>query len=135
MEQYKEDDQKVLEFRRTLKSIKKNVLDKLTYNSNDLNVLNKVTKRFVQFYILLKDVVYNNKPLDTVPIEELRDLFYETLEDYPRSSYYQNQIEYYLKRDFIDFPLSIDEDQINSFSITEHYEQPTIVENNTMLTE
>jgi hypothetical protein len=130
-----EDDQKIIEFRNILKSIKKNVSNKLTYTTQDTLVLNKVVKRLIQFYTLLKPVVYNNKPLNTIPIEELRELFYDTLEEYPRSSYYQNQIEYYLKRDFIDFPLSIDEEQINSFSMMEHYEQPNIIENNIELTE
>ena len=130
-----EDDQKIIEFRNILKSIKKNVSNKLTYTTQDTLVLNNVTKRLIQFYTLLKPVVYDNKPLNTIPIEELRELFYDTLEEYPRSSYYQNQIEYYLKRDFIDFPLSIDEEQINSFSMTEHYEQPNIIENNIELTE
>ena len=130
-----EDDQKIIEFRNILKSIKKNVSNKLTYTTQDTLVLNKVVKRLIQFYTLLKPVVYDNKPLNTIPIEELRELFYDTLEEYPRSSYYQNQIEYYLKRDFIDFPLSIDEEQINSFSMTEHYEQPNIIENNIELTE
>jgi hypothetical protein len=129
------DNQKIIEFRSILRSIKSKVLDKLTYNSQDTIILNKVTKRFIQFYLLLKPVVYDNKSLTLIPIEELRDLFYDTLEEYPRSSYYQNQIEYYLKRDFIDFPLSMDEAQINSFTMTEHYEQPHIIENNMLLTE
>jgi len=130
-----EDNQKVLEFRGILKSIKKKVLDKLTYTTQDTSVLNKVIKRLIQFYLLLKPVVYDDKPLESIAITELEDLFYDTLKEYPRSSYYQNQIEYYLKRDFIDFPLSLDELQINSFSITEHYEEPSIIENNMTLSE
>lgn len=130
-----EDNKKILEFRGILKSIKNKVLDKLTYNTQDTTVLNKVVKRLIQFYLLLKPVVYENKPLETIAITELEDLFYDTLKEYPRSSYYQNQIEYYLKRDFIDFPFSLDEIQINSFSMTEHYEEPSIIENNMTLTE
>ena len=130
-----EDNQKILEFRGILKSIKKKVLDKLTYTTQDTTVLNKVIKRLIQFYLLLKPIVYGIKPLETIAITELEDLFHDTLKEHPRSSYYQNQIEYYLKRDFIDFPLSLDEIQINSFSINEHYEEPSIIENNMTLTE
>lgn len=130
-----EDNKKILEFREILRSIKKKVLDKLTYNTQDTMVLNKVVKRLIQFYLLLKPVVYDNKPLETIAITELEDLFYDTLKEHPRSSYYQNQIEYYLKRDFIDFPFSLDEIQINSFNTTEHYEEPSIIENNMILTE
>lgn len=130
-----QDDQMIKQFRIIIQTIKKNVLNKFTYKSNDVNIINTIIKRFVQFYIILKPVVYDNKPLETIPIEELRDLFYETLEEYNRSPYYQNKLEYYLKRDFIDFPLSLDEEQIDSFDVVEHYEQPKIIENNTMLTE
>jgi len=130
-----EDNQKILEFRGILKSIKKKVLDKLTYTTQDTTVLNKVVKRLIQFYLLLKPVVNDNKPLESIAINELEDLFYDTLKEHPRSSYYQNQIEYYLKRDFIDFPFSLDEIQINSFNTTEHYEEPSIIENNMTLTE
>jgi hypothetical protein len=130
-----EDNKKIVEFRGILKSIKNKVLDKLTYNTQDTTVLNKVVKRLIQFYLLLKPVVYENKPLETIAITELEDLFYDTLKEHPRSSYYQNQIEYYLKRDFIDFPFSLDEIQINSFNTTEHYEEPSIIENNMTLTE
>lgn len=126
------DDLKIHEFRNILKSIKQKVLDKFTYNSQNTAVLEKVTKRLIQFYLLLKPVVYDNKPVDTIPIKELHELFYETLENYVRSSYYQNCLEYYLKRDFIDFPFSIDEDKIDTFKSYEHYEQPHIVENNTL---
>ena len=94
-----------------------------------------MTKRLIQFYTLLKPVVFGTKSLESIPIAELRDLFYDTLENYPRSSYYQNMLEYYLKRDFIDFPLSIDENQINSFESFESYSEPVIVENNITLTE
>uniref|UniRef100_A0A6C0D8I4 Uncharacterized protein n=1 Tax=viral metagenome TaxID=1070528 RepID=A0A6C0D8I4_9ZZZZ len=135
MEQQQKDDQIIKEFRRIIQTIKKNVLNKLSYESNDLNTINKIVKRFIQFYIILKPVIYDNKSIETIPIEELKDLFYETLEEYNRSPYYQNKLEYYLKRDFIDFPLSLDEEQIDSFDIVEHYEEPRIVENNTMLTE
>ena len=135
MEQQQKDDQTIKEFRRIIQTIKKNVLNKLSYESNDINIINKIVKRFIQFYIILKPVIYDNKSIETIPIEELKDLFYETLEEYNRSPYYQNKLEYYLKRDFIDFPLSLDEEQIDSFDIVEHYEEPRIVENNTMLTE
>ena len=69
-----EDNKKILEFREILRSIKKKVLDKLTYNTQDTTVLNKVVKRLIQFYLLLKPVVYDNKPLETIAITELEDL-------------------------------------------------------------
>ena len=133
-----EDTEKIREFRNTLKSIKKTILDKITYSTQSVSSLKKVSHRLIQFYMLLKPVVVNGLPIETIPIPEVRDLFYNTLDQsiYPRSSYYQNQIEYYLKRDYIDYPFTIDADDINLSA--ESYEvegAPHIVENNIRLTQ
>ena len=123
------DLKKLNEFHTVLKNIKKTVLDKFTYNSQNVNDLKKVSKRLIQFYMLLKPVVYDNKPLESIPLKEIRDLFITTLSDPYRSSYYQNHLEYYLKRDFIDYPLTIDND-----SYTINYGEPELIGNNLSLT-
>ena len=130
----KADDEKLVEFRNILRKIKESIL-KVTYNTQNTGILNKVPERLKQFYTLLKPVVYHNKNVDVIPIEELRDLFYSTLQEYPRSSYYQNHLEYYLDRDFIKYPFVIDEDRIDSFNVNDTYETAPIVLNNIDLTE
>ena len=127
-------DEKLLEFRNILRKIKESIL-KVTYNTQNTGVLNKVPERLKQCYTLLKPVVYQNKSIDVISIEELRDLFYTTLQEYPRSSYYQNHLEYYLDRDFIKYPFVIDEDRIDSFNVNNTYESIPIVLNNIDLTE
>lgn len=127
-----EEIQKIREFRNTLKNIKKTILDKITYSSQSVSSLKKVSHRLIQFYMLLKPVVVDGLSIDTIPISEIRDLFYNTLTN-PRSSYYQNQIEYYLKRDFIDYPFTIDADDINVS--TGSHGTPSIIENNILLTQ
>ena len=124
-----EDDQKIMEFRNKLKMIKLNVREKYTSKTQDTNAINKVLKVYMKFFDLLSPIVNGTKSLDTLPFQELKESFYDTLEKHPRSSYYQNQIEYYLKRDLKDFPLTLDTEHINSFSLTEHYEEPNIIEN------
>jgi len=132
---YSDDDKKILEFRNILRKIKLSILDNVTYENQSTESLKQVTKQLIKFYTLLKPVIFDYKSIETIPIPEIRKLFYETLQNYPRSSYYQNQLQYYIKRDFIDFPFTIDEESIDSFPITNHYESPTIIDNNSDLTE
>ena len=90
----------------------------------------------IQFYHLLEPVIFEKKSINTIPIKELQQMFYDTLSDADkRTSKYQAELEYYIKRDFIDFPFIIDEDDIDSFDKKEHYENPSIVDNNKSLTE
>lgn len=130
-----EDDKKIQEFREVLHKIKISILNNITYQNQTTESLKQVTKQLLKFYVLLKPVIYNYMSIDTIDIPEIKKLFYETLQNYPRSSYYQNQLEYYIKRDFIDFPFTIDEERIDSFPIEEHYGNPNIVDNNNALTE
>ena len=128
-----EDDIKIKEFREVNKNIKKTIMDKVTYSSQSINALKKVSQRLIQFYMLLKPVVYYDKSIEEIPIVEIQNLYYSTL-TYPRSSYYQNQLIYYLKRDLIDFPFTIDDEQINTHGTFEQYSNPDIIDNNLSLT-
>jgi hypothetical protein len=129
-----EDDKYIEKFRGILKKIKINVLNNFTYENQNTEELQKVSQRLIQFYQLLYPVVYENKPISTIPVPELQKVFYETLESYqPRTPYYQSRLEYYLKRDFLDYQFTIDEDSINSFDGTPI--PPQIIENNITLTE
>jgi hypothetical protein len=113
---YANDDLKIKEFRDLLKIIKENVQDKFTYLSQDTKELEKVTKRLIQFYTVLKPIIYHYKPLSIVPIKELQDMFYSVLQEYPRSSYYQNRLEYYLKHDLLYYPFTNTVDKSNTDS-------------------
>jgi hypothetical protein len=129
-----EDDKYIKKFRDILKKIKINVLNNYTYNEQNTDALEKVSHRLIQFYQLLYPVIYNNMPITTIPVVELQKAFYDVLERYqPRSPYYQTRLEYYLKRDFLDFQFTIDEDSINTYNGS--VESQDIIENNITLTE
>jgi len=128
------DDVKIRAFRQVLHDIKVKVLNKLTYATQDTSVLTLVSKRLIQFYTLLKPVVFNEMTLDSIEIDELKTLFESTLGDTVRSNYYDYQLKYYLKRDLIDFPFTLDNIEIDSYKAVEHYDNPVIVENNLDLT-
>lgn len=129
-----EDNQKIGEFRKLLKNIKQTILNKLTYSTQNTGALNKVEHRLIQFYTVLKPAVYQGLP---VKIKEIQELFDDVLNTnkYPRSSYYQNQLQYYLYRDFIEYPFTIDEDEIDLEMKPRHYGEPIIIENNISLTD
>jgi len=127
---YEADDLKLNEFRDILKTIKEHVQNDFTYLSQNTGELEKVTKRLIQFYTILKPVVYDYKPLSSIPITDIHDMFYEVLQEYPRSSYYQNRLEYYLKHDLIDFPFR----NIVEKSDNEKHKAYKIIPNNIKLT-
>ena len=118
--QMKRDDEMIVKFRNILRKIKETVQDKYTLKSQDTSVVNRVEKELTQFFEILYPIVYRLKSIDTIPekLINLRKYFKETLQDYQRSSYYQNLLQYYLIHDLIKYPLD------NS-----------VVTNNTQLTE
>ena len=104
--QIEKDDEKIQEFRAILKEIKLAVQEKYLYRSQNTNELQNVEKELRKFYKILYPIVYYYKPLSTIPDEltALRNKFYETLQEYPRSSYYDNRLKYYLTNDLLSFP-------------------------------
>ena len=104
--QIEKDDEKIQEFRTILKEIKKAVQDKYLYRSQNINELNNVEKELIKFYKILYPIVYYYKPLSVIPDEltALRNKFNVTLNEYPRSSYYDNRLKYYLTSDLISYP-------------------------------
>ena len=118
--QMKRDDEMINKFRSTLRKIKETVQDKYTLKSQDTSIIRRVEKELTQFFEILYPIVYRLKSIDTIPekLINLRKYFKETLQDYQRSSYYQNLLQYYLIHDLIKYPMD------NS-----------VVANNTQLTE
>lgn len=132
-----EDNQKLDKFRRVLHNIKSTTIDKITSSTQNTNGLRLVEQRLQQFYMLLKPVIVDGKPFEMIPLEAVRNLFYSTLhleKDEQHSSYYRNQLKYYLERDFINFPFTIDEEQIDKYTPTQEYANPDIVDNDSSLT-
>lgn len=105
--QMEHDDVMISKFRGVLQIIKKNVQDKYTLKSQDTSMLRNVEKELTQFFGILNPIVFCLKSLDTIPdkLQSLRNKFKETLQDYPRSSYYQNMLQYYLIHDLLKNPI------------------------------
>lgn len=121
--QIEQDDEKINEFRNILREIKLAVQEKYLYRSQNTNELKNVEDELKKFYRILYPIVFYYKPLTFVPDElaALRNKFKSTLQDYPRSSYYEYRLKYYLTNDLLSFPF-------------DNISEQSIVPNNTSLT-
>ena len=124
------EDEKIEEFREALRRIKNIALEE-SYNNQSISTLEGIQDKLKKIYFILKPVVYDSNSIETVSMNELKELFYHIFDDSARSFTFQNQLEYYLRRDLIDYPFSIDDKNIDAQSIYSN----TIVNNNNLLTQ
>jgi len=105
--QMEKDNLMITKFCDALIKIKVSVQDKYTLKSQNTSMLRNVEKELTQFFGILNPIVFCLKSLDTIPdkLENLRKIFKETLQDYPRSSYYQNMLQYHLIHQLIKNPI------------------------------
>jgi hypothetical protein len=130
------------EFRYVIQKLKRSIIQNRTLESQNISALRTVLEpELNKLFLLLRPIIENYKPVSTIPDEDLQNLFYRTLQEYPRTPTYQNELIYYLYRDLIEYPLIIDtnviDDYINKKNRREPIEQngmPDIVENNNSLT-
>lgn len=123
------EDEKLEEFREAMRRIKQIALEE-TYDNQSTSTLEDVQDKLKKIYFILKPVVYDNASIETIHMDELKELFYDIFDDEQRSFTFQNELEYYLKRDLIDYPFTIDDKSIDALPIYSN----TIVDNNNLLT-
>ena len=132
------ESEHIKEFRYIIQKLKKSIIQNRTLESQDISSLRTVLEpELNKLFLLLRPIIENYKPVSTIPDEDLQNLFYRTLEEYPRTPIYQNELIYYLYRDLIEYPLIIDRNVIDEFANKEKLKQtgmPEIVENNNSLT-
>ena len=90
--------------------------------------------KLIQLYKLLEPVIFDYKPIDSIPLEEYQKIFKKTLGIYNRSPTYQTNLEYYLKSDLINNPFTIDTDVIDDTKYLPTPVFPQIINNNNDLT-
>lgn len=132
-----EDDEKhIHEFRYIIQQIKKDLIQRKTLESqNTTDLLTVLEPELHKLFLLLRPIIEKYKPVSTLPDEDLQQLFYRTLEEYPRTPTYQNDLLYYLNRDLIEYPLVIDNKIIDEYKkMKEPNGMPNIIENNNQLT-
>jgi hypothetical protein len=124
------EDEKIEEFREAIRRIKKIALED-TYDNQSTTTLEDIQNKLKKIYFILKPVVYENISIETIGMNELKELFYDIFDNSVRSFTFQNQLEYYLKRDLIEYPFSIDEKSIDAQTIYSN----TIIDNNNLLSQ
>lgn len=130
------DEKHIQEFRYIIQKIKKDLIQRKTLESQNTSYLLTVLEpELHKLFLLLRPIIEQYKPVSTLPDEDLQQLFYRTLEEYPRTAMYQNNLLYYLNRDLIEYPLVIDNKIIDEYKkYKEPNGMPTVIENNTELT-
>ena len=135
MDEEKEENH-IREFRYIIQKIKKSIIQNKTLESQNISDLKTILEpELNKLFLLLRPIIEQYKPINTIPDEDLQNLFYRTLYEYPRTPTYQNDLIYYLYRDLIDYPLIIDNkviDEYNKFKGSSGI--PNIIENNSDLT-
>jgi hypothetical protein len=134
-----DNSEHINEFRYLIQKLKRSIIQNRTLESQNISSLRTVLEpELNKLFLLLRPIIENYKPVSTIPDEDLQNLFYRTLQEYPRTPTYQNELIYYLYRDLIEYPLIIDknaiDDYINKKKTVEQNGIPQIVENNKSLT-
>ena len=134
------DSEHIKEFRNLLRRIKQQIINNTLSGQNTEILKTKVEDKLIQLYKLLEPVIFDYKPIDSIPLEEYQKIFKRTLGIYNRSPTYQTNLEYYLKSDLINNPFTIDTDVIDDTKylpkslMPEMPEMPEIINNNNDLT-
>ena len=92
---------KIEEFREKLRGLKEAILNSVVYKSQDVKVLNMITSEMMQEYKNLRSVLRNSD----IPDSEKRVMMY------------------YLRRDLLMFPFTLDNKRINSLPEKNSMEQ------------
>lgn len=115
-----EEDTKVLMVRQLISSLKKKILESITLKTQDTNQIREVEKVFKELYHAIRKVVEKKEPFESLSPYSL-DLIFRDLLDQDLTDDDRDMIMYYIRRDLITFPFTIDTFHINS----------NLVENNT----
>lgn len=129
----------IQEFRYIIQKIKKSIIQNKTLKSQNISDLKNVLEpELNKLFLLLRPIIEHYKSIDTIPDEDLKNLFYRTLQEYPRTPTYQNDLIYYLHRDLIEYPLIIDNTVIDEYDKFKKNKVnsgiPNLIENNSDLT-
>lgn len=108
-----EENTKILMLRQIISSLKKKILESNTLTSQDTKQIQEVQKILKEIYFAVRKVIEKREPFETLEPYSLdlifRDLLDQTLTDDDRDT-----MMYYLRRDLLTYPFTIDTIHINS---------------------
>ncbi len=103
----------VLTFRQVISSLKKKILEGITLQSQNTNQVQEVQKVFRELYHAIRKVVEKKESISTLEPYSL-DLLLRDILSKPLSDDDRDLMMYYLRRDLITYPFTIDTIHINS---------------------
>jgi|LakMenEpi03Aug12_release.lakeMendotaPanAssembly.Ray.scaffolds.fasta_scaffold180336_3 hypothetical protein len=104
---------KILAFRQIVSSLKKNILEKVTLQTQKVNQIQEVQKIFKEIYHTIRKVIEKKEPISTLEPLSL-DLLFRDFFEKKLSEDDKELMMYYLRRDLITFPFTVDTFHINS---------------------
>lgn len=113
VEMSEEENTKVFMFRQLISSLKKKILESITLETQNTNQIREVEKVFKEIYHAIRKVVEKREPFETLAPYSL-DLIFRDLLDGDITEDDRDTIMYYLRRDLLTYPFTIDTFHINS---------------------
>lgn len=112
--------QKIAEFREKIQLLKRKLLEKAIYTTQDNKKLNEIKQRMSELYEMLYPVLRKKEPISRIQSENLRDYMKSIFEsmDSEEDSLLLDDLHYYAYRDLIMFPFTLDTMRINSLPST-----------------
>lgn len=108
--------QKIEQFREKIQLLKRKLLDKSVYTTQDNRKLNEIKQRMTELYELLYPVLRKKEPVSSIRSENLKDYLKDVFQDIDidEDTLLLDDLHYYAYRDLIMFPLTLDIVRINS---------------------
>jgi len=107
------DNTKVQMLRELISSLKNKILQSTTLTSQNTKQIQEVQKILKEIYFAIRKVVEKKEPFETLEPYRL-DLIFRDLLDKDLDDEERDMIMYYLRRDLITYPFTIDTFHINS---------------------
>jgi hypothetical protein len=102
-----------LVFREIISSIKKKILETMSYTSQNANQIYEIEKVMKDMYSAIRKVIEEKAPISSLEPFSLNLVFDDILND-SLSDEERDELMYYLRRDLITFPFTLDTIHINS---------------------
>lgn len=114
------EEQKIEKFRDKIQLLKRKLIDKSVYTTQDNKKLNEIKQRMTELYELLYPVLRKRESFSSISSENVKDYLKDIFKDIDteEDTLLLDDLHYYAYRDLIMFPLTLDTKRINALPDT-----------------